>query len=82
MWKLHEMFYRGTEQHNDDEDSPENILAEDDNESVVGVAERIAVAKQSVKQPRQITLEDLAANPTHIHVVEKRDINGMTIQEV
>lgn len=82
VWKLHEMFYRGTEQHNDDEDSPENILAEDDNESVVGVAERIAVAKQSVKQPRQITLEDLAANPTHIHVVEKRDINGMTIQEV
>lgn len=82
VWKLHDLFYRGTDQNNDDEDAPENILAEDDNESVIGVAERIAVAKHSVKQPRQVSLEDLAANPTHIHVVEKRDINGMTIQEI
>lgn len=82
IWKLHDMFYKKPgavkddgEDNDHNDDDADNIL-DDEDESVLGVADQMAASKQNQKTQRHVTMEELAKNPKHIHIVEKRESNG------
>ena len=54
-------------------------LDDDEDESVLGVADQMAASKQNQKTPRHVTMEELVKNPKNIHMVEKREANGAMI---
>ena len=82
IWKLHDMFYKKPgvkEEAEDGEQDEEMMLDDEEDESVLGVADQMAASKQNQKTPRHVTMEELVKNPKNIHMVEKREANGAMI---
>ena len=82
IWKLHDLFYKkpgAKEEAEDGEQDEDMTLDDDEDESVLGVADQMAASKQNQKTPRHVTMEELVKNPKNIHMVEKREANGAMI---